>query len=193
MSWPTTGWFDTLRTGNSYYGQLHTTPGYNKGDKMKKKWKTEIVIVDDCYGGYSRYPDEDSQYDSGTQFTEHCIRGFKIANKHEYRDLVVSFVPKKNKPYYLVYAIYDTGDSFGRDDGKIVFFDLFDNIEVAEANEKILNGITKDKVGCCGSVIIFDNEFKPYKTSVPWTGYFECLQDVYVETVYLEGKHGKRC
>ena len=151
--------------------------------------KTEIVIVDDSYGGYSREPETENKWDAGEQFTEHSIQGFKIANKSEYRDLVASFMPKKNKPYYLVYAIYDTGNSFGRDCGKIEFFDLFDNIQVAEANVKILNGI-RDKSKHGIQITIYDNEFKPYKTQVPWLSYFECLQGVYVETVYLEGKHG---
>ena len=154
--------------------------------------KTKIVIIDKTYGGYSRTPDCDNKWDSGDQFTDHCIKGFRIAKKSEYRDLVASFVPKKNVPYYLVYGIYDTGDSFGRDRGKIEFFDLFDNLEVAETNMKILEGIiTKGKEKHDYTVTIFDNKFKPYKTTVPWLGYFENLQGVYVETVYLEKKYGR--
>jgi len=154
---------------------------------------TEITIIDETYGGYSRTPNYDDKWDSGDQFTDHHITGFRIAKKFEYRDLVASFVPKKNRPYYLLYGIYDTGDSFGRDCGQIEFFDLYDNLEAADASCKILEGFTgnhKDNDDD-HSVTIFDNEFKPYKTTVPWLGYFECLQGVYVETVYLEKKHGR--
>ena len=157
--------------------------------------KTKIVIIDKTYGGYSRTPDYDNKWDSGDQFTDHTIRGFRIAKKSEYRDLVASFVPKKNVPYYLLYAVYDTGDSFGRDRGKIEFFDLYNNLEAAETSSKILEGFTskhKDNSAAFDySVTIFDNKFKPYKTTVPWLGYFESIQGVYVETVYLEKKHGR--
>ena len=157
--------------------------------------KTEIKIIDETYGGYSRTPNYDDKWDSGDQYTDHHIRGFRIAKKTDYRDLVASFVPKKNVPYYLLYAVYDTGVSFGRDEGKIEFFDLYDNLEAAEASSKILEGFTgKHKDNCSASdysVTIFENDFKPYKTTVPWLGYFETLVGVYVETVYLEKKHGR--
>ena len=155
--------------------------------------KTEIVIIDETYGGVSRGRDYDDKWDRDDTYVEHSIKGFRIAKKTDYRDLVASFVPKKNTPYYLLYAVYDTGDSFGRDDGKIEFFDLYDNLEAADASCKILDGFTnnyKDN-NDDPSVIIFDNEFKPYKIYVPWLGYFESLQGVYVETVFLEKKHGR--
>ncbi len=151
--------------------------------------KTKIIIIDETYSGYSRTPDYNEEWDSGEQFTDHNITGFRIAKKSEYWDVVASFMPKKNVPYYLVYAIYDTGDSFGRDRGKIEFFDLFDNLEVAETNMNILEGVVKEEFDY--SVTIFNNNFKPYKTTVPWLGYFECLIGVYVETVYLEKKYGR--
>lgn len=154
---------------------------------------TEITIIDDTYGGYSRTPNYNDKWDSGDQFTDHHIRGFRIAKKSEYRDLVASFVPKKNVPYYLLYGVYDTGDSFGKDSGKIEFFDLYDNLAPAEASSKILEGNRNRANESVDdySVTIFDNEFKPYKTTVPWLGYFESLVGVYVETVYLEKKHGR--
>ena len=158
--------------------------------------KTEIVIIDESYGGYSRTPNTHDKWDSGEQFTEHSINGFRLAKKSEYRDLVASFVPKYSVPYYLLYAIYDTGDSFGRDCGKIIFFDLYDNREAAETSSKILDGFNGNKkndndYSTAYFVTIFDNELKPYKTTVPWLGYFESLQGVYVKTVYLEKKHGR--
>ena len=150
--------------------------------------KTKIKIIDDTYGGVSRGRDNDDRWDRDDTYVEHSIKGFRIVKETDYRDLVASFVPKKNTPYYLLYAVYDTGDSFGTDNGQIVFFDLYDNREVAETNSKILEDLTGEHDA---SVIIFENDFKPYKTSVPWLGYFESLQGVYVETVYLEKKRGR--
>jgi hypothetical protein len=155
--------------------------------------KTEIVIINDSYGGTSRQHDPDDRWDRDDTYVEHSIKGFRIAKKSDYRDLVASFKPKKDKPYYLLYGVYDTGDSFGRDTGQLEFFDLYDNLEAAETSRKILDGFTgnhKDN-NDDHSVTIFDNEFKPYKTTVPWLGYFESLQGVYVETVYLEMKNGR--
>jgi hypothetical protein len=160
---------------------------------MKTK-TTNIVIIDETYYGCSRERDPSYKYDRGEKYTEHSIRGFRIAKKSDCCDVFVNFMPKKNVPYYLLYAIYDTGDSFGRDCGKIEFFDLYANREPAEASCKILNGFTSNQnhnERSDYSVTIFDDKFKPYKTTVPWLGYFETLQNVYVETVYLEKKHGQ--
>lgn len=147
-----------------------------------------IRIIDKLYGGCLREPDPDNRWDSGHYFTEHNITGFKVGGK--YGDLEVDFTPKKNTSYHLLYITYDTGDSFGRSDGHIEFVDLYQDFEVAEANQKrLLDHYNKwendhscsDKKWSTKLVAENKNE---YKYSVPGLGYFDNYVTVHLETLY---------
>jgi hypothetical protein len=84
-----------------------------------------------------------------------------------------------NRPYYLVYAIYDTGDSFGRDEGRIEYIGLYSDLEVAHENERRCRECVEGY-----SVTLVTDSGKEYKVSTPWVGYFEHLQYVDTETLF---------
>jgi hypothetical protein len=110
---------------------------------------------------------------------------------------------EKGEQYYLVYAVYSTGDSFHHEEGCVAFVDLFKTAEKAEACAKAIND----------HYLLTDNgDQYPYKTAaqlkklrpkgysewtVPykneadvettahtsWCGYFDRLTNVVVERV----------
>ena len=92
---------------------------------------TNVRVVDDVHQHVTRHGDPDDRWDRDSTASDHHIRGIEVTDG--YFDLTVPFEVKEGHQYYLVYVIYDTGDSFGRDDGQITFLDLFESREKAEA------------------------------------------------------------
>ncbi|TFH04403.1 MAG: hypothetical protein E4H14_14830 [Candidatus Thorarchaeota archaeon] len=60
------------------------------------------------------------------------IHGIKDVGKDGYYDLVVGFKLEDNVDYYLVHVNYNTGDSFGHDDGKVCYVEMFKSKELAK-------------------------------------------------------------
>lgn len=145
----------------------------------------DIEILDDAYGGWIEYPDYDNQWDEGHSFVNHNIRGFRIVKKNDYHDLTVDFPPKKNKVYYLLYITYDTGSSFGIEDGEIAFVDLYQKRSSAQENEKRLLNHYRNSKDEYSTKLIAENG-KEYDYSVPGTGYFDKNVSVSIEQIELK-------
>lgn len=112
--------------------------------------------------------------DGGETHTEHNVIGIKLAGKKSYDVEKVPFDVQYGVPYFLVYAVYSTGDSFSHDqDAGFEFIGLYETTEEAdEMAEKVES--TRKTGGFIGDG--FDT---------PWGGYFEDLSFVEVKTVYL--------
>ena len=164
---------------------------------MPKKLKsaapivTRIIVIDDV--GYEdlyedRYDTEDPNGRPNTS-ESHYIRGIKVVDATKYSNLEVGFKVVPNKTYYLLYAIYSTGDSFGHDDGRIAFIDMFESKKVADANAKRLEkhyraerGYGKNRY----SVKLTNSTGKSYAYCPPWMGYFESLSNIEVKSVQVQ-------
>ena len=149
----------------------------------------KIEVINDSYiehnGGYD--PDDEWSRDSTT--TTNDIRGIKIGSY----DLASHFKPIKGEKYYLLYAEYNTGDSFGYDDGVIEYIGLYEPKEQAQKQAELIK-IHNDKYEkdhkwtkneSSYSLDIEMPNGQVVKISAPWNGYFESLNFVDVIEVEL--------
>jgi hypothetical protein len=164
--------------------------------KPKQPKKTEIHILDKTYEHIVEHGDGKEWGRRDCTHTEHNIRGIEIADK--YPTMTVPFKVIHNTPYYLLYVLYQTGDSFGYDTGRIEFVDLYRKVEHATKNRDfILEHYKKHKdnysdgFGNKFNLILYRTPSKSYEIYVPWMGYFERLESVEFQTVFLklEGEH----
>lgn len=96
-------------------------------------------------------------------------------------DILVPFEPQPDRPYYLIYGIYSSGDSFGSSSGNLHFVGLFEHQEDAVAIAKLLEGASKD----------FSIKYKEQTYYIPWNGYFESLERLEMCPIRL-GDSGKK-
>lgn len=138
---------------------------------------TSIRILETCWTEETSIPDPEDRWDRASTSSSHSIEGFEVDVK--WNDLTVSFEPDFNVPYFLLYAVYSTGDSFGHDAGaNIEYFGLFEKYETAKLNEKRLKTMTDG--GPCTLLTDFGIDFDIF---IPWFGYFERLDYIDIEKV----------
>jgi hypothetical protein len=150
-----------------------------------------IKVIDDTYTKVTRPHDPEDQWSGEDTYTSHSIEGIEIVKKNEYYDLETEFKILPNKDYYLLYAIYSTGDSFSHHEGKIDYIYLYKTASKAEAAKTILeNHDTESKD--------WDERFnktiktekgKNLKLYISWAGYFESLTSVNIEMVRIISHH----
>jgi len=134
------------------------------------------------YGETIREPNDDDNWDRGDTDASYSIHGFEIVGDNDYFDGSISFEPDYKTPYFLLYVMYGTGDSFGSDGGQLLIVDLFENMETAKKNEEIIRNHGEDH--SITLVTEYKGKLTKYKTDAPWVGYFEWLEDVYIERVW---------
>lgn len=141
-----------------------------------------ITVLNDSWGGISRHADPDEEWDADSTWQEHSITGIEITK--DGGDVAVGFTPLLNVEYYLLYVIFDTGDSFGSYTGQIEYIDLYEDSGIALENR---NRIEKDmKTNPDNySVELKHESGETYKFGTSWKGYFESLQTVEVVGVKL--------
>jgi hypothetical protein len=83
--------------------------------------------------------------------------------------------PNERGLVYAVIARYSTGDTFGRDDGRVQVMDVFDNNEEAAALTEALECSEHDK---SEAVVNFELKHGGREYYLPWVGYFEHLENV---------------
>lgn len=83
---------------------------------------------------------------------------------------------KDGDSVWLVHVRYSTGDTFGNNDGRVTFMDIFPGDQYAKA-ERLRTALGAEK----GSSLDFED--KNYY--VPFNGYFESLEDVVVTSVVV--------
>lgn len=132
----------------------------------------------------------------GTTTTSWDIKGLILIDKEDqnYRYLNVEeqvdvlFKPEKGKIYHLLYAIYGTGDTFGHDNGKhFEVIGVYQDRKIAEENQQRLQTgkpEIKDKWGTRVSLLV-EGINKTHDYHRPWTGYFESLNILTVESFIL--------
>ena len=127
--------------------------------------------------------DSDEQYSwQGVTGTDNTINGIEQVSDNSFSELVTDFDIVPGESYYLLYAIYSTGDSFSRSEGEVEFVGLYKDPTVAKSNaDRIWDN--NEHHDSSHSVNLVTEDGKEYLLSVPWKGYFENLSDVSVKTV----------
>lgn len=97
--------------------------------------------------------------------------------RSSYENMTIPFEVDDDKAYFLLYAIYSTGDSFHWEEGRTDFICLFETIEKAEEARTIL----KNASGYSANILL-ENETE-FRYHIPWNGYFERLQSIEVQLV----------
>lgn len=143
-----------------------------------------IEVEDDLSDHDTSEADPDDKWSRASTHTEHNITGFKVRPESQYGDVLVPYEPERGVDYYLLYVVYTTGDSFGRDSGHgIEYIGLYtkDELHIARENEQRIEahnyGDREVKLQ-----LLMPNTIDFYMY-VPWQGFFESLDYVSIETV----------
>lgn len=140
----------------------------------------------DGYEATTRDPYPDDSWDRGdTEFILHDI--IVRLDEHGEFDLDVS----AGDTVYAVVAVYDTGDTFGRDERRHSVMGLFDKVEDAEIVHEKYKGFVphhsrRERITAWGFV---HDEVHYY---VPWLGYFERYVDCYVTDLEVQHAESSR-
>lgn len=140
----------------------------------------KIQIIDDSFTDITRHADPGTEYDCDDEHTSHYITGFRLSKNF---DLEISFPPKINTNYYLVYYLFSTGCSYCHTSGRIEFVELYRNEKAAKAAARLLNN-TKT------ATVKIKNDsgkiYQEYKSGVDDYLDFGSFDGAYVETVQLQ-------
>lgn len=142
-----------------------------------------------CREEISREPYEDDEWDRGDTYTSWTLEGCSIKEEGEYFDVIAPFEVKSGDRVIVVYAIYSTGDSFGRAEGACkevidVFKDInkaSDCVRAVEKTYKSWDDHTEKKVEW-----IREDGSEGKLDYVPWNGYFESLDSVRSEIIEVK-------
>lgn len=108
------------------------------------------------------------------------------ADKHSnyWNESIVVEVDDEADEVYAVVALYSTGDTFGNDSGQVYIADAFDDEQDAH---DLLDEFKKydDSLAYGSKVVPYNFAFKDKSYDLPWSGYFEHLERLYVETVSI--------
>lgn len=127
-------------------------------------------------------------------WSESCENSFvSISKNPKYPDVVSDHDFKHGEKCFVVWAEYSYGDSFGHSNrGSTEVIGVFKNKEVAEELKKALLNFDSDKPGKNS-----EDRYKfDYTTSdgqkfhygfVPWSGYFESLDEIHIEETSMIG------
>lgn len=146
----------------------------NKARKGKKL--RYFCLVDKCYesnlGGYD--PDDEWSRDSTSE--EHNPIGLVEVRDGDYHDICGV---GEGDTFYLVYVIYDTGDSFGQDYGRMCPVSLHSDPKVAQLNKERLEKDNRAGNHNSYSIKLRNDDGSNFTIGKPWSGYFETFN--YVE------------
>ena len=145
--------------------------------------ETQIQVIDRVYTYVTREGDPEDRWDRDSTGESHDIQGIRVVDENDYFDLTVDFEVVDDRDYYLLYGIYSTGDSFGHDEGRIQFVDLYESREVAEENAKRLRKHNDGDSDDGYTATLVTEEGKDHEFYVPWKRYFERLSYLEVEPV----------
>jgi hypothetical protein len=124
--------------------------------------------------------DPDDSWSRASTAADYNIEGIQLTDK--YGDFIIDFDLKPGVYYYLVYADYGTGDSFGHDNNQLEYVDLFTTREKAEACQTAL--LSSDHVERYSAGYYRENG-QGVSVSKPWEGYFDHLNGIHIAEVTL--------
>lgn len=160
----------------------------NEADKVYQRLRvdftpTEISVLDDVVWSTSREPNPDDDWDRGDTHTDHHIRGITVGSGHFSETIDVCFRPVPGLTYYLLYANYDTGNSFGHDSGRVDFIDLYYDETLAwDMARKLMKEASENRYDY--EITMQNGKTQSYHA--PYIGYFESLNDIVVVGVVCQ-------
>ena len=150
-----------------------------------------IHVVNESTEEITRHATRD-KWDRDDTRQSHDIQGIQIVPKKAYYDLTVSFDVVPDKSYYLIYVLYGTGDSFGHDENRIAFIELFQDKAKAKALKKLIednHAEVHDKDGLSFTDSYTMKYLNEQGTEIVlqknWEGYFESFNGCKVQEVEL--------
>jgi hypothetical protein len=121
-------------------------------------------------------PDPTDKWDRASTSTSWDVNGLILKEKDAYKALPCADDVKQGDEFYVVYAVYSTGDSFGHDEGaSLEFISYHKNPDLAFENKKAMESHSDGQIQ-----IKLDNG-ETVQRYCPWDGYFECLDYVQVD------------
>ncbi len=149
-----------------------------------------IKVVANDYTDVTDEADPEEDWSSDSTSSTHDILGLQQVNNLEHFDITIPFDLEPNVPYYLVYGLYSTGDSFHSETGVIEYIDVFKSLEAAKLCQELLEEHyrTIDKVSFekASSCELIHDDGTIYKFYVPWNGYFENLESIDIQGVFVK-------
>jgi hypothetical protein len=143
-----------------------------------------IEVIDETYESNLGGQDSDDEWSRDSYSTSHSIQGFKVVPGTKYSDIPLDYEPAYGELYYLLYAVYSTGDSFGHDPGNSIEFIWLYNKDQVHIAQENLHRIEKSQRAENGQVSLLGPDGKTeYKIYAPWHGYFESLDFVEIEAI----------
>lgn len=127
----------------------------------------------------TREPNEGDEWDSGDTAADISIQGVEFAER--YFDVALPQEYDASKPLFLLFANFDTGDSFGRQCNKFEAVDIFQDRARAEAAGSALMESPE------GGASYVRDDGTTIQYSCPWHGYFESLNYLELEEVRILG------
>lgn len=148
----------------------------------------EIVHHDNIY--VTRKADRSgNSWDADDFAHDYSIDGYRVAFEESYWDFVLNEDPN-GKTLYFVYALYNTGDSFHREDNVMCKIGLYEHEKDAES---VMFALEKDYKNNPDSFDVLEIVL-PIKGTVDkictatWKGHFERLRSINIEPVSPVGK-----
>jgi hypothetical protein len=125
----------------------------------------------------TRYRNPKELYDSDDTQTSWTIRGLSEIRTSHY--IEADFDVDKHGHYYLLYAVWNTGNSFGNSDGY-----YFEPIDLYKTKSKAKAALEKLNESPSSNVAVLETESgKQYDYTKPWLGYFDSLEELRVVPV----------
>jgi len=157
-------------------------------DKVQQDdiYSIEIVDHETSHNLGGQHDDDDWSRDSYS--TDHNIVGFKAYPDaaQSYFDLTVPYRPEDDETYYVLYAVYTTGDSFGSDPGHGIEFIGFytkDQYDIAEENMRTIERDDGKRSENWSVTLKTPDGQGTFKQHCGWKGYFESLDFVDIADV----------
>jgi hypothetical protein len=168
-----------------------------KKEMSMKKKLLYAQIIDYVFSEITRECDPDNDYDNDDLHYNYRFDGYNLSNKNGYNHEVIvgQSLYKEGQDVFLVYVLYDTGDSFHREDNYRsdvgVFASMNDAKSVYDALRLINWDDRKDSMNYRTEKIkvMLPDAKQTYEVySSAWMGYFEQFKSVEIETLHYNGK-----
>lgn len=134
------------------------------------------------------------QHNGDQEYSEIFIKGWAFSEDRDYQytrfnfdTMPIDFIPDINAQYYLVVGIYQSGDSFTTTYGNEDFVFVYTDYNAAKESVAILLNAANE--GSRVNIQIPTNTGTTMSFRPPWMGYFEHLQEIFIEPVRFVGLH----
>lgn len=140
---------------------------------------TKIYIEYDYYCEHSEYSEE--EYGPWSQQNSFSVGGASITPKNCYEEFNLCCNVEVGQPVYAMVLRYGTGDSFGNSSGNgEILWVWREKILAEKALEWFNENLEKHTIN------FFQEDLTEVQISNPASGYFEWVEDVYIQELILE-------